>query len=320
MMMVNLKQVVFYSIVLVSLLLSGCGSMTETKPTAGAFLTLTDDLGRQVVLSKKPERIIPLSPSFLDLLGTVQADVIARPTSKNNVPDFATALPEVGAVYNINVEQLMAQKPDLVIAYQGMHDKLVPVLESSKIPVLVLKLKTYQDVKDKLTLFGKITERSDLSQAKAAQMDERIRQIVARMPAAGKRVAILHSTAKSVTVELESSIAGSTAKALGFVNVAAGSKATGKDPDAIPYSLEALVEQKPELIFVVTMGNLEEIKKRMLSDVESSPAWASLDAVRNKQVFFLPQDLFLLNPGIEYPQAFATMAALAYPEVFVDGR
>ena len=49
-------------------------------------------------------------------------------------------------------------------------------------------------------------------------------------------------------------------------------------------------------------------------EIMSNPAWNSIDAVKNKQVFFLPDDLFLLNPGLEYPKAVRYMAAKMYPD------
>lgn len=310
------KALILAVMLLLCNLIIGCGKAKEPSRSEGVYLTVHDDLNREVVLAKKPERIITLSPSFLEMLGAVKADLVGRPTSRNDVPAFAQALEEVGAVYHINIEKVVGLKPDLVIAYQGMHDKLIPVLEANHIPVIVLKMKTYQEVKDKVNLFGQITGEIQESKALIAAMDNEIQSILAKIPQTGKKVVILHGTAKNVTVELEGSIAGSTAKKLGFDNVIAGSKAQENASDAVPYSLEILVEKDPEVIFVVTMGDLAEIKKRMLVDVEANPAWNSLSAVKNKQVFFLPQELFLLNPGIRYPLAFQTMAALVYPEVF----
>ena len=58
-----LALVICFSVILV-----GCGSQTEEKNASSgtdSYLTITDDADRQVVLTKKPERIVPLSASFL---------------------------------------------------------------------------------------------------------------------------------------------------------------------------------------------------------------------------------------------------------------
>ena len=53
----------------------------------------------------------------------------------------------------------------------------------------------------------------------------------------------------------------------------------------------------------------------MKGSVES-PAWQSIPAIQQGKLYYLPQDLFLLSPGLHYPEAFEMMAKLIYPEVF----
>lgn len=306
--------------------LTGCGRSQapetgDNRTASQPFLSLTDDAGRAVSLPRQPGKIIVLSASFLDLLSAVDGKVIGRPSSKTGeIPPAAQSAEEIGYVYNINIEKVVALQPDLVIAYQGIHEKLLPILESNQIPVIMVRMRTYQDVVDKLKLFGRIAGSGGKGEALAGRLEEQRAALLDKVPERAVKVAILHATAKSVTVELENSIAGSIAQQLRLRNVATGSRSLESDPDATPYSLEKLVEADPDMIFVVTMGQTDDIEKRMRADVESNPAWSTLDAVQNKQVFFLPQELFLLNPGLKYPQAVEYMARLAYPEAFADGQ
>ena len=64
------------------------------------------------------------------------------------------------------------------------------------------------------------------------------------------------------------------------------------------------------------MGKLEEAKAGMEQTMTENPAWQTVDAVKNGRVYYLPQDLFLLSPGIHYPEAVETMAKCVYPEAF----
>lgn len=50
---------------------SGCGPAADTaKPAANdkAFLTVVDDTGRTVVLEKRPERVVSLATSYLNMI------------------------------------------------------------------------------------------------------------------------------------------------------------------------------------------------------------------------------------------------------------
>ena len=87
----NFFRVFFLSLFLVTaVLLAGCGAKEAVKSERGAcFAVIQDDMGREVTLSKKPERIVVLSASFLEPLHAVGGDVVGRPDSKTKMPDFA---------------------------------------------------------------------------------------------------------------------------------------------------------------------------------------------------------------------------------------
>lgn len=300
-------------------LFTGCNNSeknTSTAQNSDVYLTIKDDADRTVTLSKKPERIIPLSASFLEPLHAVDGKIIARVSAKTGIPDEDKNLPEVGNVYNVNLEKVIEQQPDLIIAYKGMNDKFVSTFEDNNIPVIVLDMRTYDQVKHTVDILGQITGNTDKATNLINDMDNKIASIKAKIPQENKRIAILHSTSQNVTVQLENSIAGSVAKILGFTNIADGITPLESNPTAAPYSLETLVEKNPEIIFVTSMGKMETIKESMMKNVENNPAWQTLPAVQENKVYFLPQEMFLLSPGIHYPESVETMAKLAYPDKF----
>lgn len=298
------------------LLLTGCGEEKNIPPVeveqTQTFATITDDAGRTVTLSQKPTRIVVTSAGFLEPLHAVGASIVGRPDSKTKMPNWAKDLPSVGAVYQIDMERLLACAPDLVIINKGMNEKLLPVLEENKIPALVVELKTYDDVKRGLRTFATISGDTQAGDKIIRDMDADIQTIVELVPKDKLRVAILHSTAQGLTVQLDGSIAGSIVKMFGWENVAADMTPLEKNPDAAPYSMETLAEQNPEIIFVTSMGDLEEIKANMTAAIAENAAWQTIAAVRDRRLYFLPQDLFLLSPGLRYPQAVRTIAELIY--------
>ena len=294
----------------------GGGAPAEKKPeTAAAFATIKDDLGREVTLAKKPERIVVTSASFLEPLHAVGGDVVGRPDSKT-LPAWAKEKTSIGRVYNVDLEKLLSCAPDLVIANKGMNEKLLESLEINKIPTLVVDMKNYEEVKNEVRIFAQITGEKAKGDALIQSMDDKIKAIADRIPKEKRRVAILHSTAQGLSVQLDTSIAGSTAKMLGFVNVASGMTAMEGNPDAAPYSIETLVEQNPEIIFVTSMGKLDEVKRGMEKTIASNPAWQTIPAVKNGKMYYLSQEHFLLSPGIHYPDAVEEMAKLIYPDLF----
>lgn len=315
-----MKKIVCLLLAVAAFLAFGCGSEeSKSAPVKGKYATITDASGRTIAFDKKPERVVALNPSYLNMINSVDGKIVGRATSKLvDLPESMKAVPEIGFVYNINMESLIGLQPDLVLAGKNQHEKFVPILESNNIKVVEFDAKTYDDVKETVKLLGQIYGTEDKAEAECKLLDQEIESVVKKIPAQKKRIVIMHATASSVTVEGEKSIAGCVSDILGFENVAL-TKIKNKG-DKVPYSMEALVEQNPEIIFITSMGKAEEIENRLRSDFKNNPAWSALDAVKNGRVYALPENLFLLNPGLEYPKAVEYMAKQVYPEVFKNGK
>lgn len=313
-----MKKICLLILALCMLAVTGCAPQndaTQGNSSSGNYAVLTDDRGTVVTLAQKPQRVVVLSTSLLNFAAAVDGDLVGRATVKSEdaaLPEKYQAVPDVGPVYNVSLEKVLSCQPDLVIASADHHEKLAAQLEESHIPVLVLKTKTYDDVKRNLDIIGKVYGKEDAAKAKEAELDQAIHAITDAVPSQGKRVAIIHATPSSVSVELPSSIAGDIAQLLHLQNIAAGA-ASDDQATRIPYSMESLVQADPDVIFLTSMGSSDKIQKRIQEDIEGNPAWASLAAVKAGRVYVLPEKYFLLNPGLDYPKAVAYMANLVYP-------
>lgn len=290
----------------------------ETVQEQTAYAVFVDDTGKTITLQEKPKRVVVLSTSLMNMAAAVDGDLAGRASVKSEdalLPERYRDVPEVGPVYNISAEKIVSLQPDLVLANALQHQKLIPVLEQNHIPVAALRSKNYDDVKRNLQIAGQIYGRQDVAQARIEEMDEKIAAITAKLPEASPKIAIIHATPSNVTVELQSSIAGNIAQLLHLTNVAVGENIK-TDSEKIPYSIETLAAQNPDIIFFTSMGPKDKVENTIIYTIRHNPAWNSLQAVQKGKVFVLPEHYFLLNPGLAYPQAVAYMARLAYPGVF----
>ena len=293
----------FIAVIAAIFFATGCGNDKVESVPDKIFAIIDDDIGRKIYLEKQPERIAVTSASFLEPLHEVGGNIVGRPDSKNNMPDWAKNIASVGHVYQIDVEKLLACTPDLVIVNKGMNEKILNVLDENQIPAIVLDMKTYDDVKREVKIFSQLTGNIERGEEIINGMDTEIKNILDSTPKKNLRVAILHSTAQGLTVQLDGSIAGNIVKMFGWENVAANMTPLENNPDAAPYSMETLAAQNPDVIFVTSMGNVDEIKSNMEKSFVENSAWQVIDAVKNNRVYYLPQDLFLLSPGLRYPEA-----------------
>ena len=309
----TLKKIFSFAALIAALFfITGCGDEKVESVPDKVFAIIDDDAGRKIYLEKKPERIAVTSASFLEPLHEVGGNIVGRPASKTKAPDWAKDIAEIGHVYQIDVEKLLACTPDLVIINEGMNEKLLDVLEQNQIPAIVIDMKTYNDVKREIQTFSQVTGNFEKGEEIIKKMDAEIKSVIDNTPHEEKHVAILHSTAQGLTVQLDGSIAGCIIKMFGWENVADGMTPLKDNPDAAPYSMETLAAQNPEIIFVTSMGNIDEIKSNMEKTIAENDAWQTIGAIKNKQVYYLPQDLFLLSPGLNYPDAVKFVRNLIY--------
>ena len=298
------------ALVMIVLALAGCGKTTSSSSATTKELTYN---GQTYTVPKDPKKIAVLSNSILSMLYAVDGKAISRASTTDALPPEIEALPVLGQTANINMEQLLGLNPDLVLGLENQHKKYESQLQSSKIPTVLIN---YDGIKDNVPLIkflGALTNHEDKATTLANTYESNVNKVKdsvkAQQPA---RVAVLRATGKGVTAETDAAITASMVKDLGMTNVVTSHLDKTTTDKTVPYSLETLAADNPDIIFVVTMGKEEEITKAMKQAMTDNPAWANLKAVQNNRVVYLPSKLFLLNPGLQTPEAMARLIKEAY--------
>lgn len=298
------------ALVMIVLALAGCGKSTSSSSATTKELTFN---GQTYTVPKDPQKIAVLSNSVLSMLYAVDGKAISRVNTTDSLPSEIEALPALGQTANINMEQLLGLNPDLVLGLENQHKKYEAQLQSSKIPTVLINYDGIKDNVPLLTFLGELTNHQDKAKTVIATYENNIAKVKdavkGQQPA---RVAVLRATGKGVTAETDASITASMVKELGMTNVVTSHLDKTTTDKTVPYSLETLAADNPDIIFVVTMGKEEEITKAMKKAMTDNPAWANLKAVQNNRVVYLPSKLFLLNPGLQTPEAMARLVKEAY--------
>ena len=105
-----------------------------------ASRTLTDEMGRKVVVPDHPHRIICLMPSVTDTVFALGAgdDVVAI-SDYTKYPAAALKKPSVGDLIKPSIETILSLHPDLVIGMQPMGPmEVTEQLERVGIPIFLV--------------------------------------------------------------------------------------------------------------------------------------------------------------------------------------
>lgn len=281
-------------------------------------VVFTDSTGEEVTISKNPQRVIVLQNSLLEIWDQAGGTVVGRvEESEDKIVENAMSAESVGEMGSPSLEKILSLKPDLVIvsnSYAAQRE-MIPTLEQSNIQVIALDNDLLEDYYKTVRLFTAITGREDLYENHVSQVQKKVEEIVAKAPTdKNYKVVILFATAKNITVRDSGTMVGEMLKDLNTVNI---SDAADSTSDTKTFSMEKIIQEDPDFIFVQTMGSdMEKIEEQLKSDVEDNPAWASLTAVKEDRYIVLPKDLYLYKPNQRYPEAYEGLAKILYPEVF----
>jgi iron complex transport system substrate-binding protein len=82
--------------------------------------TVVDDTGQSVTLSKPPLRIISLAPGATEMLFAAGAgDRVVATVQFSDEPPAAKRVPRIGDVTAVDMERLVALRPDIVVVWPG---------------------------------------------------------------------------------------------------------------------------------------------------------------------------------------------------------
>ncbi|QDR78984.1 ABC transporter substrate-binding protein [Sporomusa termitida] len=307
-------------LLVVSILFLLKGQAQPADNQAPARYQVTDSAGRQVEIPRRPQRVIVLNASNLELFYAVGGTVVGRPTTEA-LPEAVKAavrqVPAIGITPNPNIEQIVALRPDLILGVNmPFHHNLIPVLNKAGIPILLQALENYQQIIDTLHFYGELTGQPEQAAAVIAGIEARYETVVKNTknhPA--PKVVIVWGSPESFHMATARSFTGDLVKRLGAVNVADAGDHSGGQMGYVPLSMEYVAKQNPDKIFLITHSPDEKTNGKIRNDLVNHPAWRGLKAVATNQVHLLPYNLFAVNPGTQVGEALTVLAGFLYPEV-----
>lgn len=314
----------FLALSLTAGLFAGCGKaassssaavqQSSSQAAAGSW-AYTDALGREVKIDTMPQRVVSLYGSFAECWMLAGGKVIGATDDavKERDLDFDDDVTIVGTVKEPNLEQIIALTPDLVLLSADIAPQvqLDTALTESKIPHIYLQMDNYQTYLAVLRGFCDLTGREDLYAENGAEVEEEITEAIARAKAQPKHptALLLRAFSSGVKAKAEDNLAGIILKDLGADNIASRHESLLED-----LSMETIIAEDPDYIFVTIMGTDDEAAMKSIAEsLGANPAWKELSAVKNDRFIVLPKELFHYKPNEKWGDSYEYLVDILYP-------
>jgi len=244
-----------------------------------APVCVTDDQGEELCLDHPAKRIATLSPGATELAFAAGAgDKVVAVVNYSDYPEAALKLPLVGNHTRIDLEALLALKPDLVITWRtGNPPAQMEMLRALGLPMFAIEPRTFEGVSKVIEQLSTLAGTEQEGFAEAERFRKGIAEIAEQYRDA-EPVPVFYQVWQTPLMTInDNHLIGKVIQLCGGVNV------FGDMPRLVPrISAEVVLEADPHAIIT---GSVEGIEDNQLDRWKS---YTGMTAVANKNLFFVP--------------------------------
>ena len=250
---------------------------------AQAQIVVVDDAGETVRLERPARRIVSLAPHVTEQLFAAGAGArIVGAVEYSDYPPEARRIPRVGDNRAIDIERVLAMKPDLLVAwFHGNVGRQIDQVRALGLPVYYSQPRTLDDIARGLEQMGTLAGTEKIAASAARGFRERVRGLRERY-AAREPVSVFYEiwNRPLYTVNGEHLISD-VIRLCGGTNVFAGLRVL-----APTVTQEAVLKADP--VAIVASGMAAGAQPEWLDDWKT---WPDLQAVRLGNLFSIDSDL-----------------------------
>jgi iron complex transport system substrate-binding protein len=235
---------------------------------AQAGVQVLDERGTRVSFEQPPQRIVSVLPSLTESVCALGAcNRLVGVDRYSNWPSQVKNLPKVGGGLDLNIEAIVALKPDVVLA--ATSSRAGERLQALGLKVLMFEPQSHADVQRVLLALGQMLGSADAPRVWAS-IDAGMQAAALSIPARAKATRVYFEVDRTPYAAGESSFIGQTLQRLGVANI-------------VPAALGAFPKLNPEFV-VRANPDVIILSERHAAELAQRPGWASMAAVRERRI------------------------------------
>jgi iron complex transport system substrate-binding protein len=252
-----------------------------------ASRTLTDEMGRKVVVPDHPHRVICLMPTVTDTVFALGAgdDVVAI-SDYTKYPAAALKKPSVGDLIKPSIETILSLHPDLVIGTQPKGPmEVTDQLERAGIPIFLVSPHGIAGIFQSIESVGMALNRAPQADVLVHSLQQRVDAVRARtkdLPAPRIFMPIWYDPITTI---------GKNAFITEVIEAAGGRSVTDDLSTEWPQiSMEVVLERAPDALLLVRGG------KTTLQVLQDRPGWSSMTAIKARRAYYVDDRINFASP------------------------
>ena len=269
--------------------------------------TVSDQLGRNILVPDKPRRIVSLAPSITEIVFALEQEHrLVGVTRYSDYPPEAAKIPKVGSYVRLDIERIVALNPDLCIATKDGNPKaVIDRLASLKIPVYVVNPHNLDTILETILEIGSILNAGDRADTLTTRMHIRIQRVKSQVAKVAHRPRVFFQIGVSPIVS-----AGTDTFIHELIELAGGINLAKGQLSYPRYSKEQVLAFEPEVFIITSMA-----RQAVFDEVKAEwRRWPNIPAVRDERIFLVDSDLFD-RPSPRLVDGLELLTRLIHPEL-----
>jgi len=143
---------------------------------AAQAVTVKDDAGANVSLPKPALRVISMAPHATELLFAAGGGArVVGAVDYSDYPEAAKRIPRIGSNREVDVERIMALKPDLIVAWMhGSSERQIELVRRTGVPIYLSDPQTLEGIPDSLQRLAQLMGTEAAAQPVAFELRARL--------------------------------------------------------------------------------------------------------------------------------------------------
>jgi iron complex transport system substrate-binding protein len=247
---------------------------------AAAATSVKDDDGNLVTVQRPAQRVIALAPHITELLFAAGGGShVVGVVSYSDYPEQAKAIPQVGSNRELDMERIMALKPDLIVVWRhGSSERQIDMVRQLGVPMFHSDPQKLEDIPESVLRLGQLMGTDSVAGPAAAQLRQRLAALRSRYANRPPVRTFYQVWDKPLYTLNGRQIVSDALRLCGGVNLFAELPVT-----APVVSVEGVLQANPEAIFATAEKNY--------GGLQMWKAYPMLDAVRENNLFTVDGNL-----------------------------
>ncbi|MEG6521411.1 ABC transporter substrate-binding protein [Desulfotomaculum sp. 1211_IL3151] len=252
--------------------------------------TITDHMGRTVTIPENPEKILALQASIMESLFCIGITPVGK-IDEYKIREEGIALPSVGSYTNVNIEAVYELHPDVIIGNTRYQSSILESLKATGATVIMVDPESIGEIPliDSATYWGEVFRKTET----AGQYTKYIKNIAGELKQRIKEETAIHRVVilqdgDTILAAQKTTSYGSILSLLGLENIVPDALPGSKDACLIPFDVETIIQEDPDMIFVIASSNDAEQNKAIIQKYKNDLKWQGLTAVKNNKIMTLP--------------------------------